>query len=846
VVDEDFIQRGLLFKDRLPQISSGQPDSIAVQTSFGWTEDDATVDDTISVDSPRWRAALGNNTVQAAGSLSNSAWHDGNAVSFTIDNLRETLTKNLQPLTQVPIGLRAKTYESNKTLGYAVQAQALALFRYYDMTDSGSVPGFRRDAILSNFHQTPLQAKPGTPVVFEFDLNAINFESGNPSVNFGLSEDPQTAQYAFFSHGELSQTDTGWHVRVPWTATSLSPPTGLVTVVVSEASDPAKYGFAEQDFAVSLDQESDRSAEVQILGVNPNPIKVEASTDVTVRGRISSKGMTNPSYSWTVSFFDDDGDLFSLVGGETADIAVTQTFSPYNLSTTSELTVHIDATVYDIDHPERGALNVGTVSLSGGGNGGGTVGGGGSGSGTGSSEDVTVAVENLTKLEIYPDSRKDLAQLLASSDDVTVTDDAVRRLGNVFPYGLQGSSDKLFLSARGLNFKPGQEPSTVTVVLKGELSGKSVPGNLTKQEDGSYEGELIINSQLILPKSDLRGNPKTTYVAGDALTDRGVLAIAQMDRMMRAINLSAPLADTFVTYQKPIAKSGNFLLREHFAKLPSSTEAIVTAENLKCFGFEEVTVIVDPALNEELKSTVQARIKIRQPAEMACLNLHGEAGQAGLKVERGLGLNQAQPEFFRDAGSFATLKTLMLASCEVLDLGDLNNNYGRPQEPFAVRPKPGLRWWNACEGNTALLGYNLAVREGVVLTAFAQYAEQLKLLNDARVEDSEVQQIAWLAANLKGTSSVSPLKMAACAWSKQYYYYVSTDRPLKTAFANKDRADIDAIREGRARPRTGFGIYRVAIDANGPKLPVRVVPGDRPTGGASKVDINGFDFEVRA
>ncbi len=255
VVDEDFIQRGLLFRDRLPQISAGQPDNIAVNTSFGWTENDQSIDDTIPVDSPRWRAALGNNTVQAAGSLSNSAWHDGSAVSFTINNLKETLTKNLEPLAPI-----AKTFESNKTISYKVQAQALALFRYFDMSDTGSVPGFRRDAILSNFQQTPPLATPGSPVVFEFDINAINFESGTPYVNFGLAEDPVTGDFAFFSHGELSEIDSGWHVRVPWLATQLSSTTGFLTVSVAETSDPAKSAFAEQEFQVSIGQANGSSA----------------------------------------------------------------------------------------------------------------------------------------------------------------------------------------------------------------------------------------------------------------------------------------------------------------------------------------------------------------------------------------------------------------------------------------------------------------------------------------------------------------------------------------------------------------------------------------------------------
>ncbi len=868
VVDEDFIQRGLLFKDRLPEITAGQPDNIAVNTSFGWTEDDATIDDTIAVDSPRWRAALGNNTVQAAGSLSNSAWHDGNAVSFTINNLRETLTKNLQPLTQVPIDPRAKTYESNKTLNYAVQAQALASFRYFGMTDFGQVPGFRRDVILSNFQQTPLQAKPGTPVVFEFDINAINFESGTPYVNFGLAEDPQTSEYAFFSHGELSEIDTGWHVRVPWTATQLSPPTGFLTVSVAETSDPGKSAFAEQEFQVSLDQQqSDRTAKVEILDVNPNPIKVEESTDVTVHGRVSSTGMTNPSYNWTVSFYDDDGNLLNLVSGETADIAVTQTFSPLSFSTTSELTVHIDGTVYDKDHLERGPLEFATVSLSGGGTGGGTVGGGGSGSGTGSSNDVTVEVDNATKLTVHDSkSNKDVGLAFHADRTKDSTDQKVERrklLRNIVP---DNTSD-WELRVDGLQFTdsdPAKIPAKVKAEVRSTISKAVMEVNLLREgqtltfKSGKIgtpkDGKKLI--KLDPPPGDSVPNANLTYAVVEAFA---VDPIAQ-DLATKVMGFTEKI------FPFPAVSLGTLSIEAAYAddsKPESATddtdnniEKVVPTigsdgnDNFSAAGFEAVRIqITDPSVKDESKLT--AVVKVAHGSEEYIVNLHGDHHGDLLLKEKETDLANYN---VGQARMSEAIQTLFLVACDALDLHDYNGFYTYPHFPKDLDPElgypadsgmaysfkdlPGVprtfggrRWLQATSGNTdVLLGYAgpapiLSFRD--VNTRFEYELRQTGLpRTDQRV-------LAWLRANRAVARQDFPGKgwlcLNACAWDKRAgkYYYIPYVPPGGVYYdpASLSRPGRLKILPPAAVVGTGremieeFGIYEVPMNSDAVPAP---------------------------
>ncbi len=824
-----------MFRDRLPQISAGQPDNIAVQTSFGWTEDDATIDDTIAVDSPRWRAALGNNTVQAAGSLSNSAWHDGNAVSFTINNLRETLTKNLQPLTQVPIDPRAKTYESNKTLNYAVQAQALALFRYYDMTDSGSVPGFRRDAILSNFQQTPLPAKPGTPVVFEFDINAINFESGTSYVNFGLVEDPQTSEYAFFSHGELSEIETGWRVRIPWTATPLNSTSGLVTAFVQESSDPAISAFAEENFQVPLDQQNNKSTTVNIQDVSPDPIEVSQSTDVHVSAQLGSTGYNSPSYSWIARFVDDRGNLLLEQTGQTANIDFTRNIEGLASNPTTKVTVTISATT-----TEAGGSTGGTVA--------GTGGGGGNGDGASvASADKLVAVNQRTQLKLSVlNGSEEIAVGYPSTVDEEISDkptEQARRNAliklrrDLLKKTLEDRPDNWQVQLEGASFI-GTPPETVTVQMTPSASSALArPLKLKKTTvNGNtvYRGGLFDNlnqspvrrtteESVTVQVNSTRVPANTTYfeVHGYFRDDDVSEKNAQLNPP------KPPVSVEFTQFVAPLARFVSNILGSKFLPPPyvqlgrideevseSLTESfprkidrpeisMSSKENYLLGGFETITFIYNAQFE-----LVEASVKVRHPANTMIVMLHGLHDGTILPVNDSAGDRTTfNPKIAAEKidptpeNIPPSVSNLAFISCGALDLRDYNNFYasdfvstvpGNLQSGkhlltanTATRQLfGGEPWFKAGNENRTkkvnLLGYN----------GFAPFigTDAVMDLFRRRLDGGESFPVAWLKANreialnpVNGRDYQYWLCLNACAFDQDNYYFIQypVDRTIQ-------------------------------------------------------------------
>jgi hypothetical protein len=720
VVDEDFIQRGLLFKDRLPQITAGQPDNIAVQTTFGWTDNDVAIDDTISVDIPRWRAALGGSKSLAEAALSRSSWHDGNAVSFTINNLRETLTKNLQPLTQVPIDPLAKTYESNKTLNYAVQAQALASFRYFGMTDFGQVPGFRRDVILSNFQQNPPRAALGTPVVFEFDVNAINFESGNPQVDFGLAEEPQTGVFEFFSHGELIETDTGWHVRVPWTAAPLSSPSGRLFVSVTESNDSGKAAYVTQDFQVSLDEQNAKSTTVTIQDVSPDPIVVSQSTTVNLKAIIGSTGYNSPAYSWTVRFKDEGGNELLEQSGVGPTIDGLFNLPDLASGSTTKVTATVNATT-----TEAGGGTGGTVA--------GTGGGGGNGDGASvASADKTVDVQPAEQLTL---------SVLDGSNEIAVgyLPGAETLLPDEPRYAAQNQAKTKLTQRRRAPLKKiyDDRPSSWLVRLSGVTFGSGVtppetvevkvtPGvskslattlTLNKVSSGVYQAQ--VNRQNLVDPNVVIDRPGNTPVAAQTTysevhafflkppyIENGQLVIESYEN-----TLSRPLQAFVATFLSilspdgftapPRVRLGRFD-EEALETLtdrkpgagedPAAVRGLVddpnvvesSRENFRKGGFEPVKfAFLFQAGDNAPVYEVQAHVKVAHPASMLALSVHG-FHTGVLNLLSGVGpvvdANTIDPQ---TESLWPGLNTLAFISCGPLDLRDYNNYYSAP---FASGP----------------------------------------------------------------------------------------------------------------------------------------------------------------
>ncbi len=799
VVDEDFIQRGLLFKDRLPQISAGQPDNIAVQTSFGWTDDGAAIDDTISVDSPRWRAALGNTKNQAEGSLSSSAWHDGNAVSFTINNLRETLTKNLQPLTQVPIDPRAKTYESNKTLNYAVQAQALASFRYFGMTDFGQVPGFRRDVILSNFQQNPPRATLGTPVVFEFDINAINFESGNPQVDFGLAEDPQTGVFEFFSHGELSETDTGWHVRVPWTAAPLSSPSGRLFVSVTESSDSGKAAYVTQDFQVSLDEQNKK---LRIENADPNPKTFDPSkgesSGLEYDVRWSGLG-TPPQIHTQVKILNPDGTVFFTFENQIRNEASFHiSLPPWNGR---------DAQGNLIDGPFKWAISAFTVP--------------------------EVAGE-VGEAERVDETKDGVAQNQASSE-LTIVDfqrqPLAKAFGNPTPeqraernqlwrtiHSDSGSKD-WFVRAQNLKFTSSPAPDKITAVASSSFSNVTVNVTLDKQGDGSYDiaslGDFFPagrSKEFVIPAERAPNDRKPSYTTIDGIVSGADNEIGQ-DIAQQVLIPGNKIFPAVVTEALGLFREALSVASDSKDNLsldsnaPTINPGDTPKRNFSTAGYEILKFkITDPRVVAE--SQLQATVKLAHSADIVSVNLHG-GHTADVFLGGGISFGP------RD-GVSPTPTTWIFLACNALDFRDFNGFFTSSHFPSNLpsegydpssgvvysdtignstiqhrREFGGPEWlrnvgWgnpNATAKtlkNTVLLGYNAPAPATFLKSVNTEFQNQL---NKATPAGHDPRIFAWLRANRivakRSPGSIAWTCLSACAWDKStgHYYYIPYGPP---------------------------------------------------------------------
>lgn len=249
-VDEDYIQQALIFEQPFPQSTVDNPGDTTITNRFGWSIDDINIDDSLQLDNPSWSAGL------TTGALHDAPRHLGNQVSFTINALKETLTKHIQPLTNVPLNLGpvAKETQPNKTLPYYVYAHADAVTDYR-LDSAGSLPGYRAMVQVSNFRQTPSPAILGQPTTFSFDVTPINFDTAEMDFSLGLGASADGGQYSWSTtEGNPTKTSNGWHVEVPWTTTTLPSLAGMLEVNCHDTVLPQRYASQQVPFTVGLEQ----------------------------------------------------------------------------------------------------------------------------------------------------------------------------------------------------------------------------------------------------------------------------------------------------------------------------------------------------------------------------------------------------------------------------------------------------------------------------------------------------------------------------------------------------------------------------------------------------------------
>lgn len=445
------------------------------------------------------------------------------------------------------------------------------------------------------------------------------------------------------------------------------------------------------------------------------------------------------------------------------------------------------------------------------------------------------------------DGASPLATVLANSNDKTLLltnpndqsvagVDAKARLSTVYPAGgRKGTSEAgntWHLKASKLRFS-GSTPVTVKVLLEGDFSHKQLEVALTNpdpQNSQVWEGDVNILAQgLLLPQDQLslNGQPiRTTYT---------VSAAADLDQLA---NLLILLEDLLGLENYPLPRLNLGALADPIQIEGNHTNdswALNTPDNVRCFGFEPVQIKIDPSRNSGLVSPVQATLKTRNPASVGLFSVHGD--HDGGKLAFGGGV--LDPSLDLRGQDTASLKTLMLLSCNVLDLHDYNNNLsdslGRtgPFDPVSMRPSPGILWRNATgRGRTILLGYNYPFWSDTGVDARKRYFNTvLKDLENRGVESGIRQQLAWLRANYEAaveSQEQDSSCLNACAWDQNYYYFISFSPPYSPT-----------EREKRNAVHVVNGFYRIRLDSLGDNSTVDPTVSPPKGLGVEQIEISG-------
>ncbi len=328
-----------------------------------------------------------------------------------------------------------------------------------------------------------------------------------------------------------------------------------------------------------------------------------------------------------------------------------------------------------------------------------------------------------------------------------------------------GIKDGLKIRARGLRFESNPAPSTITIILESLTSGKKTTVEL-HENNGAYEGHFTLTPEFILASFPVGNQTAQTTFATVHGRDVSPVDVADFGAILSSLFYPPPHAQL-----GRVAYDAN---PEHDDEVPGSVEAMRSA------GFESVkATLVRGTVNPTLLvgAPIVARLKVKHPAQLLLVNAHGVhrhpvSGKLGvlfLNENEELDPSKLEPE------DFENVRTLVLASCNALDLHDYNNRITEehgPSDGLASRPSPGLEWWRATRrGSTVLLGYN-----NVTYLDQNFFARYLYLLENLRARDPAIrQQHAWLRANLdvEGSVHMTDAGPAACAWDNDYYYYIA-------------------------------------------------------------------------
>ena len=689
--------------------------------------------------------------------------------------------------------------------------------------------------VILNASATPFNPAAGQNATLNFDL--IPTGSPRPSVNqwsVSVVQPNNTTNQPFYTFpsvagaqgpGTSSSIPNGLRINVPWNGKNDAGQTisGDFSWVVGAN---VTVGTGTRQATLRLDQ-FEKALKLN-ASADPSNYDPQSGRNTTLTFDLEAQGLgASPNFEWNVAIKDSLGaDLFVFTKAPGSE-------GPGNITAPSTITRRVKLGWNGLGSngqpvPSDFKWVVSAIATR-------PIAGGG-----GDVLSATATVPNsLASLEIFdsvllfsPIATSEDKRLVNQAADSIAKGLAEERLKTIFPAGGRQASGaqagKVWhLKANNLAFS-GTRPGTVKVTLEGEASKVPIEVSLVNSDpehSSTWEGDVDIQARgLILPQDQLKkaNLPIRTSYTIAASTELDILG--NLETMLENLG-------NLATYPLPRLALGSLLGPLQLqGNLTQDRFAASTPANVRCFGFEPVQIKLNADNNTGLITTqpIQATVKVRNPASLAVFSVHGiHSGK--LQFEDG----PLTPEIDLQPSDTASLKTLMLLSCNVLDLHDYNNNLATEfprtgtSDPVALRPSPGKLWRTATGGKTVLLGYNFPVYSLVGRDARANYFQKaLPALEALGVATARREPLAWLKANyesaLEGRDSSA---LNACAWDKDYYYFISFDPPYQ-------------LNEGHTR-HTINGFYRVPLDSQGDNTQVN--PSQSPPEGAEKLDIPGVE-----
>lgn len=358
------------------------------------------------------------------------------------------------------------------------------------------------------------------------------------------------------------------------------------------------------------------------------------------------------------------------------------------------------------------------------------------------------------------------------------------------------------------------KPNILSVTIQGAVDGESTTvqvkdADRPENRDGIYEGLSPESSAAFLSTNS------SSYTSGYVMhrEDREL----ETDPEIRAFDelLSTNLSRFFSTLWGPGLGELDYLttvedspnsqtLANRLVAKPTiaPNRTVGSKENFTKFGFEDVKFSFEG---------LDAIVKTQNKASQVMLTVHGGDDSLLDLTKFVLVTGSTRDIFLRQKETFNPLldmapldkshiKTLILASCNVLDAYDYNNvrvadpkvpSRTSPDDPVRqgsvlLRTRPGFAWWSATRytssGSNAgpiLLGYNYPASQAKIATVMEKYAKELNRLHGL-YDDSVIQQYAWLKANAQITHfAFKGSTRNACAWDEKHYYYISYADPVR-------------------------------------------------------------------